>query len=447
VFWSLDTAGARVLSFVIQFKTTPCRDVLDVEQQSLCLGKTVYSFNRGLNQIGLISIICSDAFEFSADLVDDYHVNCLLIHIQLNQKPAHNDYAAYRTRLYSVATSSNVEVLCLNWAAEVLEQKHGGLQNWENNSGSAWYVPPAKFGMQEAHIVEAHRSGLYYSLIAGRWHTFFLNSQPHALLLRKQKTLIHAVPLALMPTSCVTVDSRWVWSTDAAAWIAEPAPSDGFSDTLTAYPALPGQLTALCATTPIAVERALELLVGPSTRPESWYDIKVLECMHLAAQDSIRRLTVNQERDPHSLGIGYRKDRLQRAQDAATLPGNGVPWPPTLRDLEEGFLFRWDQATPHHNVIGVASGASAALIYLADQSDEDIVSKAYTFSSQALIQHAVKMAHTRGDDPNKAVAQARDRLCLVFRRDHAFHVWGPNRQSRIDRPPETSSVDITGEQA
>ena len=446
VLWCTDAAGSRVLSLIVQFKTEASRDLLDVEVRSLCLGNVVYSFNRGINKIALISIICSDAFAFNEQLINDYHPNCLLIHIQLNQKPAHHDYAAYRTQLCKVGSRSNVELLCLNWAGAILERiGNGELKNWQNNSGSAWYVPPAKFNALETHIVDAHRFGLYYSLVADRWHTFFLNSEPHALLLQKQKVLVHDCSQALMPAFCVTVAGRWVWNTSDDLWADKMSADDCFGTVLATYHALPVQLTSLANISPIAVERALELLSGPSTKPESWFRVDVLECMHVAAQESIRRITVNQEPDPNSPGVPYRRSRLQRAQDAITLPGHGVPWPPTLKDLEDGFSFQWSEGAPHYNVVAKNSDAPAALIYLADQSNEDLVDKAYTFASGAILPHALKMAIGNSADPMDAIARARDRLCVVYRMDHALKVWGPDRTSRIDRPPETSAVDIAGD--
>ena len=61
VFWAKDQQGATVLCMLVQIKTVACKDYRDVEQTSLCVGRDVYAFNRGLGKIGLLSIICSDA--------------------------------------------------------------------------------------------------------------------------------------------------------------------------------------------------------------------------------------------------------------------------------------------------------------------------------------------------------------------------------------------------
>lgn len=447
VFWCSRPDKALVLCFVIQFKTTPSRDGLDVEQRSLCLGKLVYTFNRGLNQIGLMSIICSDAFAFTEAQVNDFHSNMLLLHIQLNQKPAHSDYARYRAQLLSVATKKDVELLCLNWAGGIVEWTAGGKgKPWNNNAGSAFYVPPGKFSAQEPIVNEAHRHGLYYSLV-GHWHALYLNQQPHVILLQKQKVMMHGAPQALMPTTCASVAKRWIWDAAGAALTISNVAQDGFEVAVARYANLPDQLNALSEQSPIAVERAIEMLMGAPRKSDRWFEIGVLESMRVAEGETLRRITVHQDFDPDSKGVPFRKQRLQRAQDAVTLPGKGVPWPPPLRDLEQGFSYAWTHGEPHQNVRATQTGNGAGLVYLGDQSDDDDVNIVYTILLEGTTMHAVKKATENNSDLMDAVARSRDRLCVVYRRDHKLHVWGVERVSRIDYPPEQSSFDIAGDAA
>lgn len=211
VFWALNERGEEVLFLLAQLKTVACRDYRDVEQTSLCLGSTVYAFNRGINNMSLVTIICSDAFDFT-EHINDIHTNCLLIHIQLNPKPAHTDYAAYRTRLCSVGTNSNVELLCLNWAKSIHEVKGAGkFADWNNIAGSAWYAPPGKFSADDGLIDALHSGGLYYCLLAQRWHSFFLNYEGQIIQLQKQKLLFPGEQ-ALVPKNFITVEGRWSWN-------------------------------------------------------------------------------------------------------------------------------------------------------------------------------------------------------------------------------------------
>ena len=205
VFWSKDAGGIDVLCLVAQFKTTPCRDERDVEINALYRGTHVYVFSNGPNTIQLITIICSDAFDFTPQ-VANAHRDCLLIHIQLNQKPAHPAYAAYREELISVGSASNVELLCLNWAKNVIEMKAAGNSyGWDNVAGSAWYVPPSRFDGKS--IDELHRRGVYYSMLSRRWHAFFLNYDQHILLVRKQKVFFIGAQ-ALAPRNCIEIIER-----------------------------------------------------------------------------------------------------------------------------------------------------------------------------------------------------------------------------------------------
>ena len=446
VFWCSRPDGTMLLCFFIQFKTDVSRDGLDVEQRSLCLGTHVYTFNRGLNQIGLMTIICSDAFSFTDALVDEFSSNMLLIHIQLNPKPAHSDFARYRSRLLSVASNNNVELLCLNWAGNVIDRSNGGNdKHWRNNAGSAFYVPPGKYSAEEQLVIEAHRLGLYYSLV-GFWHALYLNQQPHAILLQKQKVMMYGNPQALTPTTCATVVRRWTWEEEGTGLVVSTEVSDGFESVIAPYPSLPEKLNHLSKESPIAVERTLEMLVGAAKKPDKWFDIRVLESMHVTDSESLRRITVNQDFDSESQGVVFRKQRLQRAQDAATLPGQGVPWPQTMRDLEQGFLYTWSLDNPYLNVCAIQSGIGAGLVYLGDQSNNNDVQKVYSAMLEGTTAHATKEAIKNNSDSVEAAIRSRDRLCVVYRQDHKMCVWGVDKTSRFDRPPEQSMCDIAGEE-
>src|SRR3989338_9660291 len=447
VFWSQDTNGAKVLSFVVQFKTAPCKDSLDVEQRSLYLGSTVYSFNRGINQIGLLSILCSDAFDFKDVLVDDYHKNCLLIHIQLNQKPAHVDYAAYRTHLFSVGSSNDVELLCLNWAGDIKEvTSDGKTKDWNNVAGSAWYVPPSKFSGADELVNDAHRRGLYYSLVSQRWHTFYLNYEPHVLLVQKQKLMLHADPQATLPKSCLTVQGRWLWDSTSVTWGEQLDADDGFAHILGNYPALQPHLSDEAKLSPVAIERAIELLMGPSGKVNTWFHLSELPSMKVEAEESISRVTVHQECDPARRGVAFRRDRLQRAQDAMTLAGkNIVPWPASTSDLESGFKFQWRSSNTHCNVVpSLTAKGPASLVFLADQSEDAFVAGVYQKFLHSLSLHAVDKAIEMRTDPSDAVERATERFCVVYRRDHNYKVWNRDGNVRIDKAPARSAVDITG---
>lgn len=446
VFWTKDVDGRDVLFLLVQFKTVACRDYRDIEQTSLCVGRTVYAFNRGPEKMSLLSIICSDAFDFS-EHIGRQHLNCLLIHIQLNPKPAHADYAAYRARLCAVGTNSHVELLCLNWAQDIKEAKGGGrFSEWKNVAGSAWYAPPAKFNADDGLIDELHRGGLYYSVLAQRWHSFFLNYEGQILLLQKQK-LLFSGEQAIVPKNFVAVEERWTWSSLQGLWEPGAIAHDGFAVALSSYQAIAGPLQQASQASPLAVERAIELLVGPSGKPMTWFAVNELDAFQLDRdEESIRRITVHQEREPTRPGVTYRRNRLQRAHDAINLTQGNVPWPAPVRDLANGYYFAWCRESPHHNVKpAVGARGAAALVYLADQADDAKIDSIYLMLNQALVLHAMQVAFQEGksgEELSDVAVRAQDRLCVVFRRDNKFGARGPQGTNVIDIPASLSPVDF-----
>ena len=447
VFWARNQDGQPVLFLLAQLKTVACRDYRDVEQTSLCLGKTVYAFNRGVNSMSLVSIICSDAFDFS-EHITAIHTNCLLIHIQLNPKPAHADYAAYRTRLCSVGTNSHVELLCLNWAKNIKELKGPGkYADWNNVAGSAWYAPPAKFSADDGLIDLLHRSGLYYCLLAQRWHSFFLNYEGQIIQLQKQKLLFPGEQ-ALAPKNFVAVEERWSWKEESNSWESGAIANDGFSDALAGYQAIADHLQLASQVSPLAVERAIEILMGPHGSPASWYTVKELDALHLDKdEESIRRVTVNQDTELTRPGSSYRLQRLQRAHDAIGLAQSDVPWPPPVQDLANGFKFSWKRNSPHHNIEPNAGNRGpAALVYLSDQANNSAVESMHQKLSKAIASHALNEAFEAGmsgEELSDAIVRAQDRICVVFRRDNRFGARGPTGTNLIDVPASASPVDFS----
>jgi hypothetical protein len=445
VFWTRTHEGKSTLALIVQFKTVPCKDYREIEQKSLCLGSVIYAFNRGNGKIGLMSIICSDAFDFTS-LVEQHHRDALLIHIQLNPKPAHVDYAAYRTRLCSVGSNSDVELLCLNWARDVRERKpDGSFANWKNVAGSAWYAPPSKFNGDPETVDSLHAKGLYYSVLCKRWHSLFLNYEPQMLLLQKQK-LFFLGEQALLPKNWMEVEGRWSWDSEGKAWVSAAA-DDGFNDVVAPYTAVAAALMQARLRSPVGVERALELLVGPKGKPTTWYQLQELASMHLHPdEESMCRITVHQERDPSRPGVAYRKMRLQRAQDAVGLPGQQVPWPAPLRDLDGGFSLEWAATSPFHNATPMSGGRGpAAVIYLSDEADDAVVDTAFDKARTGLIAHATgESAGKSASDVMNALVRAQDRMCVVYRRGGQYLVRGADSMVAIDRPAGESPVDITG---
>jgi hypothetical protein len=442
VFWAVDGASADVLCLLVQFKTVVSRDPDHAELQSLYLGTDVYKFTAHAGDVSLLALICSDAFEFTDALVNEHCNDLLLVHVQLNQRPGYVDYSAYRSRLFSVASNNNIEVVCLNWAADVLVE--GGASPWNSIAGSAWYIAPRGVTTVDADVNQLHHDGMYYSVVGERWQAFYLNYGPHTLLLRKQAVFARG-PQVLAPRIAPQVVERRVWSAKGAAWTAVKA-DDGFGTFIQAYAALRKTLPQMCEQDPLAVERALELLEGPLGNVDEWYTLRELNALKVADEESIRLVTVSQETDARRRGVAFRRERARCAQAAVTIPGQAVTWPTPVVDLAAGFRYRWAIADPHSNVEPVAGGKPAAFVFLGDDPEADTLANIYAKISKARKVHACIASVKAGLDPSDAASQAEDRLCVVYRQNHALQFYRPAGYASITDPAGAHVDDIGGAQ-
>jgi hypothetical protein len=365
-----------------------------------------------------------------------------LVHIQLNQRPAYVDYAAYRSRLFSVASNNNVEAICLNWAANVLIE--GGALPWNSIAGSAWYVAPRGVVPTDADINQLHHDGMYYSVVGERWHGFYLNYAPHSVLLRKQPVFATG-PQVLAQRVAPQVIARRAWNSQEAAWTAVAA-DDGFATFIQQYLPLAATLPQLCGQDPLAVERALELLEGPEGHVSDWYLITELGALKVAEEESIRRVTVSQETDNARHGVAFRRRRARCAQTAATIPSQAVTWPTPVADLAAGFRYRWAQPDPHSNVEPLAGGRPAAFVYLGEDPEPDRLANVYAKLSKARKIHAFTASTQAGVDPSNGVSLAQDRLCVVYRDNHALRFYRPSGYASITDPAGPQVDDIARDQ-
>ena len=426
-----------MLCALVQFKTIGSRDPNHIERDHLYLGTTIYKFTSAANPIALIGLICSDAFEFT-DRVNDHHDSLLLLHIQLNQKPSHAAYARYRQRMFDIASNSRVEFLCLNWAAGVTCDD----KIWSDIAGSMWCISPLSQPPTDADVDSLHNQGIYYSLVSERWHGYYLNYRPHALLLRKSPVFVEGQQVLAQHTAPEVIE-RLGWDPDSETWVAEPA-DDGFTAFIGGYQALNGSLPALRDQSALAVERALELLAGPPGRPYSWHALSELESLRVGQQDSLRCVTVCQEEDPAREGVVFRRHRARLAQSAEVLPGSDLEWPPALADLAVGFEWSWDSMRPHANIVAATGAAQpATLLYLGENPEASTVENMYAKLKRALIKHEVDVRLERGDANLDSAPRAADRLCIVYRQNNALRIFRPADYADITRAGEVVPNDLT----
>ena len=442
VFWATDTADCGVLCLLVQFKTIAARDSNHVELQSLCLGTTVYKFTARPGDISLLALICSDAFEFTNELVDEHCRDLLLVHVQMNQKPAHRDYATYRTRLFSVASKNNVEVVALNWAAKVLLENSP--EPWNSIAGSAWYIAPGGLELDDADVNALHGEGMYYSIVGDRWHALYLSYAPHSILVKKRPVFANG-PQVTAPPIPPQVLARRAWDPQEGRWL-DGAANDGFDAFIQQYEPLDTTLPALCGQDPLAVERALELLEGPKGDVSRWHTLKELSALKVGHEESLRRVTVSQETDTTREGVEFRRRRASRARAAATIPGQPLEWPRRVADLAAGFRYRWTKDDPHSNVEPIGGGRPAAFVYLGEDAEPDTLDNVHARLRKARRIHAVAASDKADVDLNDAISVAQDRLCVVYRENHTLRFYRPPGYASITDPDGAEADDLVGAQ-
>lgn len=448
VFWARDLSGREVLCVLVQFKTEPCKDKEHLERTNLYLGTRIYRFtNEGHDQISLITLICSDAFVITP-LVEEWGSHHLIFHIQLNLKPGQTDYAAYRRRLFSIGSKNPLEIQCLNWGNGVQWFSAGGnTESWGTLGRSGWYVPQGLFNEGDDSVIdELHRSGVYHNRVEKVWHAFYLNYGAHALLVRKQKIAVPG-PQSIADLVPPQVLGRYCWDVDSNAWIDSVA-DDGFDVLVADYPNLVGHLPTMCNVSPLSVERSLELLDGPTGKPESWFQVCEMSSWKVGEEEAIRRITVHQEVDPRNPGVDFRVGRIARAETAMTLKTCGVNWLPELEDLAHGFKFTWTNENPHRNVSpDVGEKGPVTLVYLNENSPESRMESIHqhlrTVVQRVAFDAGIKNGMS-GSSAGREADRALDRICVMARRGNEFHIFRPRAHASITRQSDVSPVAITG---
>ena len=127
---------------LVQFKTFPMGDKEHFEVNGLQRGTRIYQLGK-TDSLRLVTLICSDALDFLDDDAKKVYRDTLILHIQLNPKPHQGQFSEYRRRLMRF-NGDTTEIICLNWAKNVLEGCGDNSRCWNNISGSAWIFAPGQ---------------------------------------------------------------------------------------------------------------------------------------------------------------------------------------------------------------------------------------------------------------------------------------------------------------
>jgi len=420
--------GRTVL--LVQFKTCPMGDVDHFENNNMQRGTQIYEFGAIPNDIRLVSLICSDALEFMDHHAVAVYERTLILHIQLNQKPRHDQFRQCRAKLLAYK-GGTTEIICLNWAKNVYVTYAGKERCWDNISGSAWYLCPDEFDDRDVTQISNHKRGFYYTWSPSlHSHALFFNYQAASYLLTATKVVHHGVPPVLSRRRGPQLNGMRVWHAATSAWVDNPTTEDGFSSAVIECRNAQHEIKNLADINPFIAERILALCAGKIGDNIQWYTLRHLDSCTIEATEVIRRITFCQDTD--NAARDFRIARLRRCArlwDILTTPTN---LPAVLSDISAGFHFEWVVSSPHQNVIST-QGRRATVIYMGDANDAQL---------EAVKKHVADFLHKASACPNTSV-ENRQRL-HVWHLDSAGKpaLYKPTQYLKYNDPRSTSEFDI-----
>ncbi len=418
---------------LVQFKTHPMGDPDHFEIDGMLRGTRIYQFGGNEQNLKLVSLICSDAFELNDNIATAIYDRALILHIQLNQNPRHEWFLGCRERLLRY-NGDETEVLCLNWSEDVIMSISGHRRDWKNIAGSAWYLKAQKFDDQDITLCNNHRQGLYYTwLQPHRVHALFFNYKPVAFLFTATKVAHIAVPGPVSKRRGPQLTKTLNWSDAAGNWVEITVAEDGFSAVVSESGDAQTEIKRIADANPLEAERILALCSGEIHHSEDWYKVQHLDSCVIDSLEVVRRVTFAQ--DKHNQAKIFRKTRLRRCSRLWDILKK-EELPPALADIKLGFNFKWSLTSPHQNVTST-SGKPATVIYMGeDCSDTDI---------EPIKQNVENLLHKSSLDLDQS-RTAQQRLHIWFR-DRTGQVipYKPHRNVKIDQTGNRAPFDIARE--
>ena len=428
---SADRNGEQKLIILVQFKTYPMGDPDHFEVEGMQRGSSIYQFGTQ-GSLKLASLICSDAFAFEDNHAKAIYDRCLVIHIQLNPKPRHEQFLGCRQRLFA-SHGDATEVLCLNWAENVEMLLGGQVKSWKNIGGSAWYLRPDKFDNRKTTLCANHQKGLYYTW-AGTLHAhaLFFNYRPATYLLRATKVDHVGVHGALSRRRGPQLIETCTWNDTNGIWEEQQAVDDGFAAVVGESDQAADEIRRIAGNDPFEAERVLALCAGKidNGHQRLWYDLEQLDSCVIEASEVIRRLTFCQDPDQHA--SESRISRLRRCGRLWEILHKNDLLPPSLADLADGFTFAWSLSSPHQNVLSSA-GKCATALYMGEDSNVTHI--------EATAKKLAEYLHRGTSDIYESLC-AKQRLAVYYRQGDEIVLYDPHRYVKIDQTGEVSEFDI-----
>lgn len=371
-----DKKVKRVILF--QFKTAPSRDDHGFENKQLRCGRTIYRFQGKDGYIKLSTIICSDALDLGEDADANKKLSdrTVLIHIQLNPKPKQTDYRRYRNEVFRRSpVTTDCDIICLNWAQNVVQHDapDHAPHAWNNESGSAWYVPERRCSVRDDEVANNEAKGLYYTRHEKKRHVLHFHYDEAVFALTVPKVLqdgaaVHDVLIGPQ------LDTRFTWNADASTWQENAScPETGWSEIINVSPEATAAFQCLTdMKNRLHIERAISLSCGPHTMKEQWHRVDNLDVCRISETEVVGRATLQLDRDAAA------SEKRQKRISRVTVLGHILQTetlPPQIKDLAGGGVsISWSPKSPNTNVMK-ADARPALVAYLGENPPLDVVKK------------------------------------------------------------------------
>ena len=423
--------GKHKLVVLVQFKTFPMADADHFEISGLLRGTCVYEFGERQHGIRLVSLICSDALDFLDDDALRVYERALIIHIQLNPKPRHSEFRRYRDRLLRFE-GDQTELICLNWASNVMAWCGAARTPWNNISGSGWYLRPRTFDCRDPTLLTNHRKGLYYTwLKPHRFHALFFNYMPGVYIIEASKVAHHGVPAVSSRRRGPQLTTKLVWETATSSWIEHTSSDDGFLAIVGEAAGARQELQRVWSLNAFCAERVLALSAGVIGNEEDWYEPVQLDSCAITESEIIMRLTFCQDTDAQA--SQFRVARLKRCGELDNILKDPGLLPAALADFTGGFRLEWLLSAPHQNAQSIATGKNATVVYMGEEAAETQI--------EATAMRLADFLQRTAGSADEAL-EAKQRIAIWYRENGHTHLFEPHRYVRIDKPDKDSEFDI-----
>jgi len=424
----LEGSGVSQLIVLVQFKTKPMADPDHFEVNGLQLGSYIYTFQRSPNDIRLVSLICSDTFGLLDPQAEEIYNRTLIIHLQLNPKPRHEEFRRYRDRLLRFGCAE-LEVICLNWACNVVEWSGAIQKPWKNVAASAWYLKPDTFDSRDETLSTNHARGLYYTWLSQhRYHVLFFNYAPAVFELTATKVFHHGVAAVQSRRRGPQLTKVYTWAA-GETWVEQKQCDDGFSAIAKEAGAAKVGLEKMRSENPISTERVIALCSGNIRDEMKWHNVQQLNSCVIDSTEIVKRITFCQDNDASA--STFRIAQLKRCAILTDILKDKKLLPRALADVKDGYEFDWQPAAPHQNIR--THKGCATVIYMGEETTVEIVAAKKSRVAEYLHRETSSI-----DDSVKA----RQRLAVWYRDAGAIKLVNPEEFVQIDKSDSASQFDI-----